>query len=52
MTLKPAFCYLGMVFLMTFEYLKNIVVNFVFPVCPLYNGNIPTESSAGTANLP
>lgn len=52
MILKPTYHYPGMVFLMTVEYFQSIVVGFVFPVSPLYNSNIPTDSSAGAAGLP
>lgn len=41
----------GHLFLMTFEYLKSIVVDFVFSVSPLYNSNTPTDSSRGPAGL-
>lgn len=44
-------CVWGHLFLMTFEYLKSIVVDFVFSVSPLYNSNTPTDSSRGPAGL-
>lgn len=45
-------CIWGCLFLMTFEYLKSIVVDFVFSVSPLYNSRTPTDSYGGPAGLP
>lgn len=42
----------GIFFLMTFEYLESIAVNFAFSVSPLYNSSTPTNSSVGSAGHP
>lgn len=52
MALKPTGLYLGTFFLITFEYLKSIVVDFVFSVSPLYDSNTPSNNSVGPAGPP